>query len=183
MIASAARSSTDGEREQVRSASGPAARLPTSARAIPSANAVSVDMAVPQPYADARPALKAEKMAIGNDHPAEASASTGTAQAAALAQLAQVELAACLQPDHEEEEGHQAAVHLQPCRSRDMPSAAEADGQPGATTALSNRRVPPAHTSRRSSRRAAPRRCQSGSAGTGAAKPGGSASRRCGSAR
>jgi hypothetical protein len=45
-----------------------------------------------------------------HDHPAEAGQHRHR-QAAALAQLAQVELPPGLQPDHEEEEGHQAAVH------------------------------------------------------------------------
>ena len=74
MIASAAKSSTTANvSRKVRIRSG--ARRPTRAR-IPSANAVSVDMAVPQPCADARPALKARKMAIGTIIPPRP-ASTG----------------------------------------------------------------------------------------------------------
>src|SRR5215813_2237135 len=121
MIASAARSSTTANvSRKVRIRSG--ARRPTRA-SIPSANAVSVDMAVRR-----RPAsVEDEKDGDRHDHSAEAGQHRHR-QASALAQLAQVELAARLQPDHEEEERHQAAVHpgVQILRQA---GAAEPDGQ------------------------------------------------------
>ena len=75
----------------------------------PSANAVSVDIAAPQPWAPAPPALKARKIATGSAMPPIA-ASTGIGEPVALAQVADVQLALGLQPHDQEEEGHQALV-------------------------------------------------------------------------
>ena len=96
---------------------------------------------------------------------------------APLAQLAHVELAARLQPDHQEEERHQAAVH----------PAVQVLGQPDAAQPQRHRRrATPTRTRRggrsprpapRSWRRAGPRRCRSRSPGTGAGGSAGCAPR------
>ena len=85
-------------------------RGPTSASR-PSANAVSVDIATPQPCADERPALNAQVDRDRDDHPGRAPPANGQGEAPPLAQLAEVELAPRLEADDEEEERHQAAVH------------------------------------------------------------------------
>ena len=76
---------------------------------MPSANAVSVDIATPHPWAELSPALKARKIAIGTIIPPRVGQHRQR-QAAALAELADVELAPHLEPDDEEEERHQAVV-------------------------------------------------------------------------
>ena len=70
---------------------------------------MSVDIAAPQPCDPLPPALNARKIAIAATIPPNA-ASNRNRQALALAQLADVELALCLQPDDEEEERHQPLV-------------------------------------------------------------------------
>ena len=106
---SATRSSTTTTRQQERAQplGEPSGRR---ARASPSANAVSVDIAAPQPCADASPGVERP----GRSRPARASrrapATHRQREAAALAQLAEVELAPRLEPDDEEEERHQPAV-------------------------------------------------------------------------
>ena len=107
-------------------------------------------------------------------------ASSGSVERPPLAQLAQVELAPRLEPDDEEEERHQAAVHplaQRPGRAR----AADADRQrrlPDALVRASGRRSP--RRGRRAPRRAAPRRRPSRCAGTAAAASACSAPRPCG---
>src|SRR4051812_36212422 len=105
---------------------------PTSA-SIPSANAVSVDIAAPQPCAPERPAFAARERVAGRRRAAPAwragracvrgevdadrhrhAAEPGEHRqrdASPLPQLPHVELAASLETDDEEEKRHQAAVH------------------------------------------------------------------------
>jgi hypothetical protein len=75
---------------------------------------VSVDIATPQPSAPAPPALTARYSPTGtHDHP-EQPRRHGQQEAAAVAEVAEVDLASCLQADHQEEERHQAAVDPRP---------------------------------------------------------------------
>ena len=76
---------------------------------MPSANAVSVDIATPQPCAEERAGVEREVDRDRDDHPAEPGEQRQR-EAAALAQLADVELAPRLEPDDEEEERHQPVV-------------------------------------------------------------------------
>ena len=101
-----------------------------------------------------------------------------------LAQLADVELAARLQPDHEEEERHQAAVDPVAQVLRHAPAPPTPDRQLGRPDRLVGRRARRSpRPARRPWRRAAPRRCRSRCAGTGAAASGDSAPIRCGQVR
>ena len=83
-------------------------RGPTSA-STPSANAVSVDIAAPQPCAPTPPRVEREVDQHRHRHAADAG-EHGQRDAPALAQLAHVELAPRLEADDEEEERHQAVV-------------------------------------------------------------------------
>ena len=83
-------------------------RGPTSASR-PSAKAVSVDIAIPQPPADERPAVEREVDRDGHRHPADPRQQR-QGEPPPLPQLAQVELASRLEADDEEEERHQPAV-------------------------------------------------------------------------
>ena len=97
----------DDDRQQ----EGPQAvgkRGPTRA-SMPSAKAVSVDIATPHPWAEASPRVDGQVDRDRHDHPAEGGEHR-QGEAAALAQLADVELAPHLEPDDEEEERHQAVV-------------------------------------------------------------------------
>ena len=76
---------------------------------MPSAKAVSVDIATPQPCAPGPPRLKREVDQHRHRHPAEPGEHRQR-DAPSLSQLAHVELAARLEADHEEEQRHQALV-------------------------------------------------------------------------
>jgi len=68
-----------------------------------------VDIVTPQPAAEARPAFRGQEDDDQHRHAPYARQHRERGPTA-LSQLAKVELPACLQPDHEKEEGHQAAV-------------------------------------------------------------------------
>ena len=78
---------------------------------MPSANAVSVDIAMPQPCADERAGVEGQVDRDRAPPSRRAPASERQREPPPLAQLAEVELAARLEPDDEEEERHQPAVH------------------------------------------------------------------------
>ena len=83
-------------------------RRPTSA-SIPSANAVSVDIAVPQAPAGAFDPAISQEDRDRDDHPADAGRNRQQ-QPPAVAQIAEIELAPRLKADDEEEQRHQARV-------------------------------------------------------------------------
>ena len=113
-------------------------RGPTSASR-PSANAVSVDIATPQPCAEGRPALKTRIDRDRDRHPAEPGQQRQR-ESPPLPQLAEVELAPRLEPDDEEEERHQPAVHPVAEVERDT-VAAEVDREPRRPDRVVRRRV------------------------------------------
>ena len=84
-------------------------RGPTSASR-PSAKAVSVDIATPQPCAGERPGVEEEIDRDGHRHAADPG-EQGQSEPSSLAQLAEIELPPCLEPEDEEEERHPPAVH------------------------------------------------------------------------
>ena len=93
---------------------------------------MSVDIAAPQPCAPESPGVEGQVDPDRHGHPAERG-DHRQREPAALAQLAEVELASSLQPDDEEEERHQTLVHplaqvLVRCR------AAELDREVGVQT-------------------------------------------------
>jgi hypothetical protein len=83
-------------------------RRPTKA-SIPSANAVSVDIAVPPAVSRGAPGVQRQIDRDRDQGPAQAG-SEWERQAAPLAQFAEIELPARLQSHHEEEERHQPVV-------------------------------------------------------------------------
>ena len=70
---------------------------------------MSVDIVIPQPAAEGRPAFRARKITTGTIMPPRP-ANTGRATRRRCRSSPQVELPPGLQPDNEEEERHQAAV-------------------------------------------------------------------------
>ena len=148
-------------------------RGPTSASS-PSAKAVSVDIATPQPCADERPALNGEVDGDRHRHAADPGEQRQR-EPPPLAQLAEVELAARLEPDDEEEERHQPAVHPLAQIERD---ALHRRGRSTASSPRTSRTTGRRRSPRRAPRpprRAGPPRRRSRCAGTPAAASGGSA--------
>src|ERR687886_2880906 len=111
------------------------ARRPTSV-SNPSANAVSVDIAMPRPSAAELPTLNVD--GHSGAHTADRREQREH-EPPALAKVAEVELAPRLQTQHEEEQRHQPAVHpLGQCQLN--PSATEVDREHGPTVPRRTRR-------------------------------------------
>ena len=125
----------DGEHER---AQPQREALPTSA-SIPSANAVSVDIATPHPCAEPRPALNARKIATGTTIP-NTPAATGSVTAPPVAQLAHVELAARLEAETRKNSVIRPAVQPVAQVVREAVPA-DADGQRRVPDAFVRRRV------------------------------------------
>ena len=99
-------STTVSVRMKPRSRSG--ACLPRRASR-PRAKAVSVDIATPQPCAEALTGIDRQVEPDRAHHPAE-SREHGKDDPGTLSELADVEFPACLEPDDQEEEAHEPAV-------------------------------------------------------------------------
>ena len=138
-----------------------------SSASAPSANAVSVDIAAPQPWRARAAGVEREVDRDRHHHPPDRG-DHGDRQPLALAQLAHVHLALGLEPDDEEEERHQPLVDPVAQVGRD-PAAAELDRELGASrpTRYECDQGELAHTSApRPSPRAARPRCRSRCSGS-----------------